>query len=336
MTERHFPAGLGHTAQLTHSARFPLLGVQVEIRSNSAEVIAIAEETFGPWRGLAPELIAPVPPVTVRVVVQRVEQALQAAGPRPFVHRAHGGCFVASDGVNLLTAQYREGHALAFVAPELVQREAQLRYNVLQLLALLLVTQHDRVPVHAGAVVRDGLAILLAGPSTAGKSTLCYACLRDGFQLLAEDVVYVSHSPSLRLWGVPDDLHLLPDAVRFFPELADVQPAVQANGKFKLAVKTARFGADRTTRHSERAVVCLVERHDDAATLLEPIAREQAVAALSQDREPGFDLYDGAERAAGALVARGAYRLTVGHDLSRAAQALRQLALTEAGTNPSR
>jgi hypothetical protein len=323
--------GLGHTVELGHRATFPLLGVPVEIRSNSADVIAAAERAFGAWRALAPDLIVQGQPAVVSVVVQPVDPALLAGGPRPWVHRAHGRCFAASDGVNLLSAQYDAGRALAFIAPELLQREAQLRDNVLRLLGLLLVTQHDRLPVHAGAVVLHGLAILLAGPSTAGKSTLCYACLRDGFQLLAEDVVYISRSPALRVWGLPDQLHLLPDAVRFFPELNEVQPDIQANGKLKLGIETARFGPDRATRYAERAVVCVVGRHAGAETLLEPVESELAVAALSEDREPGFDLYEDAGKAAGALVAQAAYRLTVGHDLSRAVEALRQLA--EANTS---
>jgi hypothetical protein len=326
MTVQPAHDALGHKAELAHRATFPLLGVPVEIRSNSVAVIAAAELTFGRWRGLAPELIAPVAAARVHVVVQHVEPALLAGEPRPFVHRAHGGSFLASDGVNILSAQYDQGRALAVIAPELLLREEQLRDNVLRLLALLLVTQHDRVPVHAGAVVHDGLAILLAGRSTAGKSTLSYACLRDGFQLLAEDVVYVSRTPTLRLWGLPDLIHLLPDAVSFFPELAEVPAKVQANGKYKIAVETARLGADRAVCHAERAVVCVVERHAGAETGLERMEPGQAIAVLSGNREPGFDLYEGTSAVAEALAAGGAYRLTVGRDLARATTVLRELA----------
>jgi hypothetical protein len=318
------PAGLGHTAKLAHRATFPLLGIPLEIRSNSLRVIAAAEERFGRWRDLAPELAAKVPPRVVSVVVQPVDPGV-ADGIRPFTYRAHEGTFIASDGVNLLTAQFDRGRALAFLAPEMLQRGPELRQNVLQLLALLLVTQHDRVPLHAGAVVLDGLAIVLAGRSTAGKSTLCYACLREGFQLLSEDAVYVSREPRLRLWGLPDRVHLLPDAVRFFPELADVPAETQPTGKFKLAIEVDRFGPDAAALHAERAVVCVVGRHDGAETRLEPLDRAAAVAALSADPDPGFDLYDGAEDAAGALMAQGAYRLVVGNDPARAASALRAL-----------
>ena len=130
----------------------------------------------------------------------------------------------------------------------------------------------------------------------------------------------------LRLWGVPAQIHLLPDAVRFFPELADVPAEIQSNGKLKLAVETTRFGADRSLRHADRAAVCVVERHAGAAAELAPIDPDAAVAMLSGNREPGFDLYAGTRDVAAALAAGGAYRLRVGHDLDSAVAALRDLA----------
>src|SRR5262245_31398405 len=163
----------------------------------------------------------------------------------PFTMRVHSDCFLGTDGANLLTAQLDRGFALGFVTPGLMADEARLRYHALELLALALVSRRDRLPIHAGAIVRRGRAVLLAGRSTAGKSTLCYACLREDFQLLTEDVVYVSRRGGLRLWGIPWQIHLLPDAVRHFAELADIPSALQANGKRKLAVETAAFGADR-------------------------------------------------------------------------------------------
>lgn len=320
--------GLGHRAKLAHREAFPLLGIPVEIRSNSLAVIAAARDALGSWRDLAPELVAKVPPRIVSIIVQPVPTCEGASAP--FVYRAHGGTFLASDGANLLTAQYDRGRALAFITRGMIERGPELRENVILQLALLLVTQHDRVPLHAGAVVLEGLAILLAGRSTAGKSTLCYACLREGFQLLTDDAVYISREPRLRIWGQPDRVHLLPDAVQFFPELASVRPEIQPTGKLKLAIETTQFGTARAVHHAERAIVCVVERHAGADTRLEPIGRGEAVAALSADPDPGFDLYEGAEEVAELLAARGAYRLVVGHDPGDAARVLRDLALAAA------
>jgi hypothetical protein len=368
---------LGHSAPLDQRATFPLLGVPLEIRSNSPAVIAAAERAFGGWRGLESEVVEPAEPCLVDIIVHAEQRTTESPLPvanrqlhlangngastmdsdstnhglrttdyglrtadnghttrttqhaPPFVQRFHGDSFVASDGASMLMAQRAHGYALAFVTPELVDDEPRLRHHVIELLGLLLAAYRDRLPIHAGAVVRRDRAVLLVGRSTAGKSTLCYACLRDGFQLLAEDVVYVSRRRGLRLWGVPWQIHLLPDAVRHFAELADLPGTHQANGKFKLAVETAAFGADRACRYVERAVVCMVERHAGVSSALEPIDPGIPIAALTHDLESGFDLYGDPRAAAESLVADGAYRLNMGSDLAGAVALLKEL--TESG-----
>jgi hypothetical protein len=340
---------LGHTAPLDQRAWFPLLGLPLEIRSNSPAVIAAAERSFGHWRALEPALIEPIDPLTVSVVVHPADIIEQQSGRRQpgtenhasgrsegsqlkteFIQRVHGDCFIASSGANLLTARMDHGQALGFVTPELVADDVQFRYSVLECLALLLASWRDRTPIHAGAVAHAGRAALLAGPSAAGKSTLCYACARAGFSLLAEDVVYVDLRAEPRLWGNPWRIHLLPDAPRLFPELADLPAQIQANGKRKLAIDVSRLGAAQPHCQAGRAAVCIVRRHGGRASALTPIEPARAAAALSRDREPGFDLHARAGEAAAALAARGAYQILLGSDLEGAVELLRVLLETPA------
>ncbi|HEX5689686.1 MAG TPA: hypothetical protein VFX76_06780 [Roseiflexaceae bacterium] len=324
---------LGHTAPLEYRAMFPLLGVPLEVRSNSPAVLAAAERSFGGWHNLERELVDASEPCVVSLVVHgdiTRTGAIYCASPtgearRPFAFRMHGDCFLAGDGPNLLMAQRDRGMALGFVTPELAADEPWLRHHALELLALLLVSRRDRLPVHAGALVRNGRAILLTGPSMAGKSTLCYAGVRAGFGLLAEDVVYVSRANGMRLWGVPWQIHLLADARERFPELANLPVTQLPNGKHKLAVETAQLGADRPRRYVERALVCLVERGAGYESAIEPIDPAIAVAAFTSDLEVGFDFYDGTREVAEALAAGGAYRLIVGSDVDRAVALLKEL-----------
>ena len=317
---------LGHTAPLDQCARFPLLGLPLEIQSNSPAVLAAAERSFGHWRALAPALIAQVAPLIVQLIVHPAAQAPTPGCNVEFVQRVYGASFVAASGANLLTAQLDRGVALAFVTPELVADDQQFRYHVLECLALLLASRRDRTPVHAGAVVWDGRAVLLVGQSTAGKSTLCYACLREGFQLLAEDVVYVGLHEGLRLWGNPDRIHLLADARDRFSELANYEAHIQANGKRKLAIEVAALGPDARRHSVEQATVCLLERHEGWESSLTPIASQLAIDALSRDLEPGFDLHQRAADVADALARGGAYRLRMGRDLGGAVALIRRLA----------
>src|SRR5436305_6486133 len=90
---------LGHTAPLDQSARFPLLGLPLEFRSNSPAVIAAAEQSFGRWRDLAPELIELRDPLIVDLIVHPAQADDHCASPQAqFIHRAHGDCFIAASG----------------------------------------------------------------------------------------------------------------------------------------------------------------------------------------------------------------------------------------------
>ncbi len=327
---------LGQSAPLSDSLEVPLLGVPVRFSSNSPAVIATAARALSRWRELPASLVEPGPPAQVTIVVHPLGAGDPVAPPSErFVFRAHGDSFLAASGGSILSAQMAAGVATAFVTPELAADEPNLRHNVIECLGFLLVNYRDRTPVHAAAVVRNGRAVLLVGQSTAGKSTLCYACVRAGFGLMSEDTVSVSLARGMRLWGHPGSIHLLPDAPRFFPELATLTPQVRANGKLKLAVDVSALGADRLVTSVERATICFVERSAGQASRLEPVAAGEAAAALSDPSEPGFDLLrDRAPAVARALTAEGAYRLTVGSDPTAAASLLAHLTDSQAPADP--
>jgi hypothetical protein len=331
---------LGHTAPLDYVAWFPLLGLPLEIRSNSPAVLAAAERSFGQWRKLEPELVESSEPLVVSIIVHPPDVSDRSLKRRTqnselktqnsrlkthFTQRVHGDCFIAASGDNLLTARMDHGQALAFVTPDLVADDMQFRHHVLECLALLLASWRDRTPIHAGAVVHDGRAALLVGPSTAGKSTLCYACARASFTLLAEDVVYVSLRDRPRLWGIPWRIHLLPDAPQLFPELSELRPQIQANGKRKLTVELAELGAAQPHIEADRSIICLIDRHSRRTSALAPIDPQAAIAALSLNLEAGFDLHSRAGVVAEMIARQGAYQLQVGNDLEGAVKLLRDL-----------
>jgi hypothetical protein len=67
--------------------------------------------------------------------------------------------------------------------------DAPLRYPLDQVLTWGLLARCGGVLLHAAAVVRDGVGLVLAGRSGAGKSTLSALCRADGWQVLNDDRV---------------------------------------------------------------------------------------------------------------------------------------------------
>ena len=81
------------------------------------------------------------------------------------------------------------------------------------------------VPVHAGAVVRNGSCVLLCAPSGGGKTTLATALLLRGWDSLGDDKLLLrcvpGASPEAR--ALVHSLNLFPHSVRWFPELEGIK-----------------------------------------------------------------------------------------------------------------
>ena len=90
---------------------------------------------------------------------------------------------------------------------EPVRREERL-WGLPALLAFL---ARGDLPLHAAAVERDGRAVLLAGPSRAGKTTLAAAAAARGWRLLAEDMSCIRLAASPSVLPGPALLRLRPD-----------------------------------------------------------------------------------------------------------------------------
>jgi hypothetical protein len=109
------------------------------------------------------------------------------------------------------------------------QRAIHLASHLFFSLSLLeILRARGRYPVHAAGVALDGRAVLLAGASGVGKSTLALACARSGWTFLGDDVVLLHEDDpgGHAVHAFPDEIDLTDESLRFFPEL----DAMRASG----------------------------------------------------------------------------------------------------------
>ncbi len=66
--------------------------------------------------------------------------------------------------------------------------------------------------IHAGAMGRNGSAVLITGQSGSGKSTSCLQLLRQGYQYLGDDYVWIEHT------GDTPSVHTLFQTAKVEPE----------------------------------------------------------------------------------------------------------------------
>jgi hypothetical protein len=286
------------------SATYPVLGVPVRYESNSPDVLAVADEAFGSWRGAAPAPEwADAEPVRVRIHLQPGPELAAPPTVRYRFREPHGASMRAP-GLRAF-ADIARRTATARVTTGMLKQRAHFRYAVLEAMTLWIVTGLDRQPVHAAAVVRGGTALLLAGPSGVGKSTLSYAAMRAGLDVLSEDCVFLQDAPVPRVWGLPGFVHLHPDAVRWFPELQGVSARIRNNGDLKLAMPSrgAVVGV-------ERAGICLLARGPRPG--VERLAPGEVERAFVERLEEGFDRFAGSiGPRVRRLAEHGGWRMTL-------------------------
>lgn len=257
--------------------RFGILGEALELRTNDERIVALSDAAFGRF-----EVPADARPVVLRLVVDTPDGAVGRApagpaDPRALVHDTAGHLFSISLGhAGRAVVDLDAGFATAVLAPALLDAPDLVRYAFLEAAALAMLTGgRGYVPIHAAAVVRDGIGVILQGPAGAGKSTLAMACVRRGFGLLAEDVAFarpddgLGGGGELELWGLPWTHRLLPDAPRFFPELAPASARLQANGEHKLEIDVDDHAPGAAMPRAIAGPVIILARDTGGPTRLE-------------------------------------------------------------------
>jgi hypothetical protein len=264
------PDSLYFGVPLRYAVDLPVLGIPVKFESNSPAALDVVEGSFGTWRALhgRPELIAPEG-VRVRLIVHDGDEG-GASHPPLTCRMPDRDRYIVHTPGSLSITDCRRREAVAYVTPALLADRAHVQYGVVEGMALCLVTACGRYPLHAAAIARGDVALLLAGPPGTGKSTLAYQAGRGGFRVLSDDSAYVQLEPVFRLWGRPGRVYLPPSACSHFPELAGRTPSLLTDGSEKAVVpipagwevrgvgQTGEAGGVAPV--ASRVGVCLLER----------------------------------------------------------------------------
>lgn len=280
------PDQLWRNVPMPLASRYNVLGMPLTVLSNAPVLAELAEDSFGGWGEPAHDREA----LRLHLFLHHAPEPPRT-GVRPApVFRAQGDYFVLAVGGSLGFADRAAGFACAYLTPDLLDDRLFAQVGFVECLGLYLTTRYRRATLHAAGLVNGNRCVLLTGHNGAGKSTLAYAAVRSGMCLLAEDVVYLeADRHPLEAWGNPWHLHLLPDAVRFFPELAAVAPVTQLNGEVKLRIRTAAIHPHAPVTRAQVAGVLSVGRHtgsDSRLVAADPQHMRRALTQFDQDMGP--------------------------------------------------
>ncbi len=237
-----------------HSPELPLPELPEVAACEAAPAVTIRPQQAADWPELAP-----------------------AAHDTPFLQMARGdlrlrveqiGCFRISGGERITWQRDHAGVS-----------DQDLRTFLLGSAMGALLIQRGLLVLHGNALEKNGQAIVCLGHAGAGKSTLAYALLQQGWRLLADDLVTISPD-GLVLPGIPR-IKLWQDAARAFGLDPDQLPPIrQGIHKYLLMGEALRRASQPVPL---RVLYLLQRRRQDAAATDPPrISRigSQKTAAL--------------------------------------------------------
>jgi hypothetical protein len=309
---------------LACSAALMVLGIEICMETNSEYVHDLVVETFSGWalRGEGTTASPSMGPVHIRIVVHEGDEYTGVRSPVRYISTDDGRLIVHSPGSVAIVDESRR-ESLAYVTAALAADREHFRTAVIEAITFALLACFDRHPIHAAAIVRDDRAVLLAGPSATGKSTLAYLAHSAGIRVLSDDRVWVQMTPGLRIWGMPGAVRLTAAVLPFFPELGAVAVSLTPGSGGKVTVPLTQ--PDDSSGHTaSRAVVCTLVRGGEAA--VERMSPASLSTVLLSQLAPGFDRFPHrVERVVDALTAGGGWRLTLTSDAREALPFLRRM-----------
>jgi hypothetical protein len=276
-----FESPLGGDDPLRAAFELPLramhypMGAPLEVASNSADVLAAAETVWGRF----PQALEGEPARLHLAVARQVTTTFQPSAPRGREHMVS----IVHSPENFAVADLARGYAFGWLTADVVRDHAYLRYHFLEPLAYLMLDALHFAPVHASSVALDGRAVVLCGPSGAGKTSLAYACARRGWSYLSDDATHVVRGrPGSTVAGRPHKIRFRESARLVFPELRSCTPVVRPNGKLDIEVETESLGLPIAYEARASHVVFLNRRGMGGSARIRPFPREDARRIFQQ------------------------------------------------------
>ena len=270
-----------------HAVTLPVLGVGITFCANTPELLGVVEQCYGAWRAISddPGLVSSSS-AEVKLVLH--EAPTRATDTPAVTYRLPDPTrLVVTTSASFGIADTTRLQSIIYVDTSLLAHSDLLVEGVIEPMTLFLLGALDRQPIHGTAIARGDFALVLAGPSGVGKSTLTYAAQVSGFTPLGDEPVFVQLEPALRIWCRAAPLRLAPEARAHYPELADLEPTTLSNGKSKLLIDAG----DSARRHANRVGLCLLRSGEGRAPSMAWLSSEQAADHVASHPEQGYDLY---------------------------------------------
>lgn len=251
-------------------------GFPVEITTNSPEVLAGAQESWGLFQHAFSES-----PLQFRVGV--IGTGNGVCPPIPTC-RAWRNLFLnLADAENYAVCDLQRGVAFAWVTQTAAENIPYLRYTFLEACVLSMLSHRYLAPVHGACVRFQDRGLLLCGDSGAGKSSLAYSCARRGWTYVADDtseLIRGRQEPTVL--GNPHQFRFREAGIELFPELKLEVATPRATGELAIELATSKLPDISTALTSSVDYVVFLNRRDSGSPCLVPFSKPAALPWFEQ------------------------------------------------------
>lgn len=296
-------AALLYDMQLPLRCVFYPLGFPVEILTNSPEVLAAADESFGHMR-----LLRKIKALQIRVGVTEGESPYPP--PEPTRREYNHLYSMVADSENQAVLDLSRCTSFVWLNQSALAMRLYLRYNFLEKVVYLLLGAAVVTDLHAACVGRHGKGILLCGDSGAGKSTLSYACARAGWTYTSDDTSYlVNGSRVPRVIGHAHRVRFRPTAKALFPELEHRQITPRMEGKASIEIPVAELPPIHTSMETKVNAIVYLNRCGSAQATLVRLPQRTATERMCAELFSAGEIRAKHERVLEKLASMPTYSL---------------------------
>ena len=251
-------------------------GFSVEITTNSHEVLAAAEESWGQFQRLFSE-----PPIRFRIGAMKGNS--EECSPTPVFRSWLGLLSIAGNTENFAVCDIGRGYGFAWFTQATVENRPFFRYHFLEAMTWMTLDPRYITSIHGACVKLAGKTILLCGDSGAGKSSLSFACARRGWTFLSDDSTSLVRNRKDRLVvGNPYSMLFRESSIELFPELKQQRITPRATGEMAIELATVSMPEIATTLSSSVDYIVFLDRQKSGPPRLVPYSREAASSWFQQ------------------------------------------------------
>ena len=304
---------------LPFRTEFSLAGTRCLLSTNSHHILRLSL----PWQS------APVGSEGTCFQLKIIESTFFASGAPVLPHfRGLGHLVFAMLGSkSFLTFDLLRRRAIGMLSPAAARDTYFWNTQLLPITIGLLGTTVGVAPLHCACLDRNGSGLLVAGNSGAGKSTLTAALAKRGFAVVSDDWTYLRcQADKLVAHGMFAPIKLLPDTIRYFPELRHAAPKKTLNGEIAHEVDPTKTFHSKAKAKSDPKWVLILERTHKAGCSFVPCRPENLTQFFEKSAEKLPQELPEAVRTRSALIRKlsacDRWILRTGEDPMRTAAAI--------------